>query len=194
MSDDADADADPVVAAAPRRERDWNALSALIAVLIGMLALAVSGYTAWLQRQQVRAQVWPYLEPAVSKASRDVLMVNKGIGPAIVHRVQLTVDDRPQRDWRSAFDALGIEKVPPSSTLSGVVVAPGQQIRQLVFPELADYQAFMQHYARIALRVCYCSALGECWVMDQRQQDVTRQREPVDACPGPSDQDFIDNK
>jgi len=189
MSDD-----DVVVAEAPRRARDWNALSALIAVLIGMLALTVSGYTAWLQRQQVRAQVWPYLEPAVSKATRDVWMVNKGVGPAIVHRVQLTVDDRPQRDWRSAFDALGIEKLPPSSTLSGVVVAPGEKIRQLVFQDLAEYQAFMKQYQRIALRVCYCSALGECWVMDQRQQDVTRQREPVEVCPGPSDQDFIDNK
>ena len=45
-----------------RRRRDWNGVSAVIAALIGLLALLVSGYTAVLQQQQVRAQVWPYIE------------------------------------------------------------------------------------------------------------------------------------
>jgi len=44
-----------------RRRRDWNGVSAVIAALIMLPALCVSGYTAWLQRQQVRAQVWPRL-------------------------------------------------------------------------------------------------------------------------------------
>ena len=43
------------------RTRDWNAFSAVVAVLVGLLALLVSGYTAHIQKEQVRAQVWPYL-------------------------------------------------------------------------------------------------------------------------------------
>ena len=43
--------------------RDWDGLAAVIAAFVGLLALLVSGYTAYLQRQQVRAQVWPYLDP-----------------------------------------------------------------------------------------------------------------------------------
>jgi hypothetical protein len=38
--------------------REWEK-GAVIASCIGWLALVVSGYAAWIQRQQVRAQVWP---------------------------------------------------------------------------------------------------------------------------------------
>ena len=34
----------------------------VITTLVGFLALCVSGYTAYMQRQQVRAAVWPILE------------------------------------------------------------------------------------------------------------------------------------
>ena len=180
--------------APPQKVRDWNALAAVIAALIGLLALCVSGYTAWLQRQQVRAQVWPYLEPAVLSSSHDVVMVNKGVGPAIVHRVRLTVDGQPQRNWDMVFKTLGLPDVPPHSTLTGVVVAAGQQIRQLAFDNAEQFDSFMRQYSRLALQICYCSALGECWTFDQRQQDVAQQRNAISSCPGPSAQDFIDNE
>src|SRR5437899_9397323 len=35
---------------------------AVIATLVGLCALCVSAYTAYVQRQQVRAAVWPILE------------------------------------------------------------------------------------------------------------------------------------
>lgn len=48
---------------------NWDAVAAIIAAFIGLLALLVGGYTAYIQRQGVqteitgvRAQVWPYLE------------------------------------------------------------------------------------------------------------------------------------
>jgi hypothetical protein len=34
----------------------------VIATLIGLLAVSVAAYTAYMQRQQVRAAVWPILE------------------------------------------------------------------------------------------------------------------------------------
>jgi len=39
----------------------WDVLGVVIASLIGLLALLVSGYNAYVERQQVRAEVWPYL-------------------------------------------------------------------------------------------------------------------------------------
>jgi hypothetical protein len=41
---------------------------AVIATLVGFCVLCVSGYTAWVQRQQVRAAVWPILEYQTSNA------------------------------------------------------------------------------------------------------------------------------
>ena len=41
---------------------------AVIATFVGLCALCVSGYTAYVQRQQVRAVVWPILEFQTSNA------------------------------------------------------------------------------------------------------------------------------
>jgi hypothetical protein len=42
---------------------------AVIATLVGLCALCVSAYTACVQRQQVRAAVWPILEFDSSNAA-----------------------------------------------------------------------------------------------------------------------------
>ncbi len=42
--------------------RSASRYDAVIATLVGFLALCVSGYTAYMQRQQVRAAVWPIPE------------------------------------------------------------------------------------------------------------------------------------
>ena len=72
-------------------------LDAIVATFVGVLALGVSGYTAYIQRQQVRAQVWPYLEVGYSNVpTLRMTLVNKGAGPAIVKNVIIRVDgDHP---------------------------------------------------------------------------------------------------
>ena len=69
---------------APKKRTESNAVAAVIAALIGLLALGVSGYTAMLQREQVRAEVWPYLQPGITieQGSMATGLENKGVGPA----------------------------------------------------------------------------------------------------------------
>jgi hypothetical protein len=45
-----------------KEKRRASRYDAVIATFVGFLALCVSGYTAYMQRQQVRAAVWPILE------------------------------------------------------------------------------------------------------------------------------------
>src|SRR5205807_9429834 len=61
---------------------------AVIATFVGLCALCVSGYTAYIQRQQVRAAVWPILQFDSSNAP-DIhfTLANKGVGPAIIRNV-----------------------------------------------------------------------------------------------------------
>ena len=47
-----------------RATRGASRYDAVIATLVGFCALRVSGYTAYVQRQQVRAAVWPWLATA----------------------------------------------------------------------------------------------------------------------------------
>jgi hypothetical protein len=44
------------------------------------------------------------------------------------------------------------------------------------------------------MNLCYCSALQECWQYDERLADRGRDREPVDRCPAPGPNEFVDNR
>jgi hypothetical protein len=180
----------------PLGGRNWDGLAAVIAALVGLLALGVSGYTAYIQRQQVRAQVWPYLEPGVSGSKHELIVVNKGAGPALVRSVRMYVDGKPQHNWRTVFTALGLkfDSPPPYSTLNSIVLSPGERLEQVLFQSADDFNAFAKQASRVEMAVCYCSTLNECWVYDAREADPARLRREVNECPARSADDFIDNE
>src|SRR6266704_6766617 len=107
---------------------------AVIATFVGLCALCVSGYTAYMQRQQVRAAVWPILQFDSSNAP-DIhfTLANKGVGPAIIRHVILKVDNHPVRDWREALEILlGPGRHHASeSDMNGRVLAAGESMTVL---------------------------------------------------------------
>jgi len=179
-----------------RRRGFGDGAAAVIAAFVGLLALCVSGYTAYIQRQQVRAQVWPYLEPGVSGSKRELVVVNKGVGPAQVRSVQVYVDGKPQRNWDAVYAALGLkfEHRPAYSTLSSIVLSAGERLDQLLFRSADDFNAYAEQVDRVELSMCYCSTLNECWVYDGREKDPARLRREANQCPARSADDFIDNE
>ncbi|TYT24798.1 hypothetical protein FZO89_00010 [Luteimonas viscosa] len=183
---------------APKKRTEWNAVAAVIAALIGLLALGVSGYTAMLQREQVRAEVWPYLQPAITidQGGLAISIENKGVGPALVDGLRVYVDGQPQRSWPDIFDALGLSDLrnTRASKVNGVVIAPGETIRQIGLDNAADFQRLLGQYPRMALALCYCSTLDDCWLQDQRERRPERRRTQVHACPARGPDEFIDNE
>lgn len=152
---------------APHRRRDWDGVAAIIAAFVGLLALCVSGYTAYVQRQQVRAQVWPFLEAGNDDSDQSLVVYSKGVGPAIVKNAQIRVDGKPQRNWDQVYETFGIDKphTYSDSTLSPNVLSPGEQVRIIKFPEADDWKQFRAAaIGRLAIDVCFCSTLGECWM------------------------------
>ncbi len=180
----------------PPQRRDWDGVAAVIAAFVGLLALCVSGYTAYLQRQQVRAQVWPYLEPGMSGSKREVILFNKGVGPAIIRSVKILVDGKPQRNWSTVFAALGIsyDHHIPYSTINGVVISANDRIEQLVFPTTDDFNLYAHQVSRVDLKLCYCSSLGECWTYDGSAKLPGDIYQPVAKCPARGADEFLDNE
>ena len=182
----------------PPNGRNWDGLAAVIAALVGLLALGVSGYTAYIQRQQVRAQVWPYLSFGFNNLpTLEFFVANKGVGPAIVERVHLTVDGKAYRDWDALLEALlGPGKHPHGySQLSGRVFAPNESAQTLIpyddkgnpFPPGLPSREMQKAIARVGLDVCYCSTLHDCWrLIDDRDRTFDQ----VSHCPPPQDDDF----
>jgi hypothetical protein len=73
-----------IIGAVPdeKERRGASRYDAIIATFVGFLAVCVAGYTAYMQRQQVRAAVWPILEFDSSNAP-DIhfTLSNKGSAP-----------------------------------------------------------------------------------------------------------------
>lgn len=174
---------------APARRRNWDALSAVIASLIGLLALCVSGYTAYIQRQQVRAQVWPWLFAGNDDNAQSIVVANKGVGPAIVRSAQMLVDGKPQPDWSHVLHALDL---PPrnfaQATLNPNVLSPGEEVQIIKFLDKDDYQRFKAAAINhLATNVCFCSTLRECWMYSDRHlvgyKAIAQLVRPVGQCP-----------
>src|SRR5437763_3971667 len=80
--------------------RGASRYDALIATFVGVCALCVSGYTAYMQRQQVRAMVWPILEfDSSNEPNIHLSLANKGVGPAMIRHVVVRVDGQPVTTW-----------------------------------------------------------------------------------------------
>jgi hypothetical protein len=169
-----------------RGRRHWDALAAILAALIGFLALLVSGYTAFVQRQQVRAQVWPYLILTNYDTDRSLYVFNKGVGPAILHSARIRVDGKPQPDWEHVLDALGVPKPRKHyiSTIHIVVLSPGDRTAIINFDDEAAYRAFRDAaLERMKTELCYCSSLGDCWLYGDTIFGNAPNLQPVAECP-----------
>jgi hypothetical protein len=151
-----------------------------IATFIALLAVCVAGYTAYMQRQQVRAAVWPILEFDTSNGPNiyfNFSVANKGVGPAIIRHVIVKVDGKPVKNWNETLDKfLGQGKHHFSeSDMTGHVFAPNETLTVFT-PRDPDGNALTdksnplwvelnKDRARISVEICYSSTLGDCWTL-----------------------------
>jgi hypothetical protein len=175
----------------------------VVATFIALLAVCVAGYTAYMQRQQVRAAVWPILEFDSSNAP-DIhfTLANKGVGPAIIRNVIVKVDDQPVKNWREAMEKLlgPGEHLVSESDMSGRVLAPNESMtvvtardannNPLVFDKSnALWVTMNKERFRVTAEICYCSTLGECWTLRAGGLTPGTTAE-TRRCPTPSDITF----
>lgn len=190
-----------------RRPVKWDAVAAVIASFVGLLALVIAGYTAYVERYtaqiqmtQVQAQVWPWLVAGNNDNENPIEVMNKGVGPAIVRSAQVFVDGKPQPDWQHVLKALGA--VPhqfSQSTLNPNVLTPGEKVPVIQFADKDDYKQFrvaaVKHLTLI--NICYCSTLGECWMYSDRHlvgyKSLAQLVTPVAQCPKLADDTIFVN-
>ena len=170
-----------MLAAVPeeKQTRGASRYDAVVATLVGFLALCVSGYTAYMQRQQVRAAVWPILQFDSSNAPNiHFTLANKGVGPALIRNVIVKVDNQPVKNWDEAMTKLlwPGEHLFSESDMNGYVLAPNESItvvtlhdannNPLVFDKSNPLWVTMnKERFRVTAEICYCSTLGECWTL-----------------------------
>jgi len=170
-----------------RRGVDYGLISAAAAMLIGICALGVSVYEVRLMRTQARAEVWPMVEVSSSfdRDSYAVSVENKGIGPALIRDVQITVDDDTIKDWAEFYRELGGTDVPDVSMArtTGNILRPNEEVTTVRFGSSGG-ELVWRNAERAKLSVCYCSAVHQCWrhTLPNLNSDLGHTVE-VAACP-----------
>jgi len=161
-----------------RPTRGASRYDALIATFVGVCALCVSGYTAYMQRQQVRAVVWPILEFDSNNGPVQFTLSNKGVGPAIIKHVIVRIDDRPVRNWGEAVDKLLGPQEPHYAEIdmNGRVLSAGERLDIFTAHDANNnplnfdksnplWVKLNTERLRVSVEVCYSSTLGECWTL-----------------------------
>jgi len=165
-------------AVAEEKARGASRYDVVIATVVGLLALCVSGYTAYMQRQQVRAAVWPILEFDTSNGPIQFMLANKGVGPAIIKHVVVKVDDQPVKNWYEALEKILGPGYHPGeeADMSGHVFSGGES-RNVFTPHGEDgnplkfdrsnplWDKLNTGRNRVTVEICYSSTLGECWTL-----------------------------
>lgn len=187
-------------APAGKQRRNWDALAAVIASFVGLLALAVSGYTAYVQREQLRAQVWPRLEIDYSSNDADLSwhVTNKGTGPARVIAVRVMVGDALVTSWGGAKKVAGYvdEERTIGSSITESVLPAGKDVAFFSAREDPRSRAKFEELisgGKHALKVtiCYCSVLNDCWVTTESARPPIEPG-PRDSCPIAPGEQFKD--
>lgn len=176
----------PTAAAPPSPTQiNWDKVTALMAIFIGVCALGLSWYTALLQRAQVKAQTWPYLQLWQSDAQRSFSLSNRGVGPAQIRDVTLRVDGKEMPNFNAAFQALSGRPLDcaQQSYFSRRVLAANEDVTTISFCNDADYQVFAQAGTRLTRKVCYCSLLNDCSQIDEAAENELSYHISVPQCP-----------
>jgi hypothetical protein len=183
--------------------RNASRYDALIATLVGIFALCISCYTAYMQRQQVRAMVWPILEfDSSNDPNIHLSLANKGVGPAIIRDVVVKVDGQPVTNWSEVFEKL-VGNVKPSyaeNDMSGRVLSAGESIniftphdpdnKPIVYDKSNPlYVEMNKERERITVEICYSSTLGDCWML-RGGGKTANATSPIRHCPSPSATSF----
>jgi hypothetical protein len=170
----------------PRKRSPRDLLAALTSGFVGALALASSLYNVYLQRQQLRAAVIPRLtiQGWQDEKSFGMSVANRGVGPADVKRMRVLVDGKPMESWVNAITTLLHVKsiTAPQTKDIATMLSAGLEVPIFSY-ELEDYLVIMKERKRVSVELCYCSTLGDCWLLANPWDGTPDTTAPIAECP-----------
>ena len=165
-----------------------EAFVAIAAIVISVCALFVSFYEARIMRTQQKASVWPYVQISQEYNHERFALnaLNRGVGPAMIESVILTLDGKPQENLHTLLNnvlgkghGLGYSNTKVSGINNQVLSKDYDKFMiSMNWDEAGKVREFTENFNRIGYEVVYSSILGDCWVLTNENDP-----EPCD-CPG----------
>lgn len=189
-------DATPEIETQPHHRTGHKRLDVILALsafLISLMSVVLGIENAVAMRKLVASNSWPFVNVGVSNgnatggAALDLLIQNKGVGPAKIKSLEVFYEGKPMRGEHALMRTMTGGKPVPilRSRVVGSVLSAKESVNflsvvdQSVAP--SDLVELAKLSDRISIRTCYCSAFDECWVMD-RTVTPSKSTE-VDECP-----------
>lgn len=188
------------------RKGHWlDLVVAISAILIAVMSLFVSLRQSKIMDRQLAASVWPHLQYGTSNQSDDGKLVirfeveNAGVGPAVVHSMNLRYKDQPVRNVIDLFNLCCNELLQSAgrpnwstSTLHDTALVAGRSQSFLTLTSVPENGVFWKRLnverQNVHVKICYCSVLEQCWMLDSDK--VSQQ--PLPSCPASQEDDFRD--
>jgi hypothetical protein len=170
-------------------------ITAIAAGIVSLSALGVSIYEAYLMREQQAASVLPIIDfwsAYGPESGYSLNLANKGLGPAFIKDISVTVDGKEQNHWTAVTRAITGQPVPHGeSALIGSVLAPGDAGALITIPDPERGTEIWRQAMRMSMQVCYCSVFKNCWLTDVADLNTGTPRTlEADACPEPTGKGF----
>jgi hypothetical protein len=158
--------------------RRYDALAAGVAVFVSVLALAVSAYSTYWQRQQTRAATWPRLMMNIGNFGKGygVALSNAGSGLLQLDSLVVSFDGKQKRTIGELLEAVAplggyTEGNLPNFAVDQVdALGAGEKVEFLRIDDekiaIVLTNASLNGPNRLSVRACYCSLLDECWTLD----------------------------
>lgn len=139
------------------------------AFVVSICSLFIYIYQSKIMSEQQQVAAWPYIEWYTNTVGGYKLTVqNKGIGPAIVRDVAMTLDGRPVAGNNELIGAVmgqeyTVDRV--NSEIRERVLSPNETTEILVIADADQANAFKTRLAqrKFELLITYCSIYGRCW-------------------------------
>lgn len=164
---------------------------AVSVVLISVASLWVALRADQVQERTLAASVWPYLETGTSNVTETGTHIilynvqNQGVGPALIRWFTMSYRGREFGSAESLLKACcnydGGKAI--TSTIHNRVIAAHELINYVsILPNRmtdSEYHRLDHATADISVHGCYCSVLGQCWMLEPHRQDPVE----IGSCP-----------
>ena len=155
-------------------------IMAISAVFISMVAVAIALFEASIVREQQKSSVWPHIEVLTTNVDGFVYhATNKGLGPATIEDVRVTLNKKPILEWNELLRLLDSKFSwnKKQSTINRRVISPEETIEFLQL----DKDSYMRIISlnqdfQLSVEICYCSVYKDCW------KTTGLISKPVDSC------------
>lgn len=181
-----------------------SAIQTILAVtgfFVGVVALYAALNEADAVRKQQQASVWPHIRIVdmnygiPGEERFEIIVSNKGIGPARIRQVSVTISGQEQTSWYEIVRKLpgGDDAKISNYRLADIVLAPNEDITavslQAPYASRETIFAFRElvQSGDAGMSICYCSVFEDCWNLDA----YARRPVPVKQCPEQNPESLI---